>query len=71
MRQPRTKTFPYSVSLPKAARSPSGSIYKDFDIIWQHAVINTWDGSQVIRSTKPFAVRVQVGAKIKEIVAHA
>jgi hypothetical protein len=58
---------PHIIRLPKGAVSPTGSIYKEFDIISQGRVLNTYPESRyVIRSLEPFVLRAKVNGEVKE-----
>lgn len=59
---------PHVIRLPKGCTSPTGSIYKQYDIVEQGNVLSTYsDGPNVVRSNKPFVLRVRVGRNIREI----
>ncbi len=67
----KPKNLPYSVKLPKDAISPTGSIYRDYDIVRQQAVLNTFaPHHSTVYSMKPFALRVLVGKTEKVLVAR-
>jgi len=58
--------YPHYVRLPKNAVSPSGSIYKHFDIKMQGRVLNTYsDKPSIVRSAEPFTLIVDVNGRVK------
>lgn len=68
MRSRRHKREPHVVRLPKGSISPTGSIYKEFDIVSQGRVLNTYpDSKYVIRSLEPFTLRYSLKGKIREV----
>ena len=59
---------PYIARLPKGAKSPTGSIYKRYDIVEQGAVLQSYvNGPDTVRSMQPFHIRVLVSGKVKDI----
>lgn len=59
---------PHIARIPKGSVSPTGSIYKRFDIVEQGSVLCSYaNGPYTIRSLQPFKIRVSVNGKIKEI----
>lgn len=60
--------LPHVVKLPVGAVSPTGSIYKHYDIVQQsNALSVAYNGPLTIRSSEPFTLRVSVKGKIREI----
>lgn len=60
--------YPNYVILPKESMSPTGSIYKRYDIVEQTRVLISFGReTNTIRSSAPFTVRVSVKGKIKEL----
>lgn len=68
-RQKRTVLYPHYVRLPAGSRSPTDSIYKQYDIARQSSVLCHFDGAPgVVRSGKSFVLRVKLpSGKIKFI----
>jgi hypothetical protein len=63
--------LPYVVRLPKGAMSPSGSIYKNFDIVHQTSVLTSFSRNpRVLRCDKPFSVSVRLNGKVKLIYSR-
>lgn len=61
---------PHFVKLPKGATSPTGSIYKTFDIVSQERVLSTFsDNPLTVRSAGPFVLSTKVGktGKIRQL----
>ena len=57
---------PHYVRLPKGSVSPTGSIYKFYDIKMQGGVLNTYsDKPSIVRSAEPFTLIVDVKGRIK------
>jgi len=55
----RSVKYPYFIHLPKGCKSPTGSIYREYDIVNQGRVLNRFaDGMSTVRSSEPFTVRV-------------
>lgn len=56
------------VMLPKDAKSPTGSIYQQFDIVKQTKTLVTYVGTKyVVYSNEPFTLRFQSKGKIREV----
>ena len=56
---------PFYINLPKGAKSPTNSIYKQFDIVTQGMALWSTENGRLIRSAKPFVLLVLVGKKTK------
>lgn len=68
-RQKRLVLYPHYVRLPAGAKSPTDSIYEQYDIARQSAVLCKFDGAPgIVRSSKSFVLRVKLpSGKIKFI----
>lgn len=63
-----TASHPHVVRLPKDATSPTGSIYKHFDIVSQGRVLSTYnDAVRTVRSSEPFVLSISVNGKVKTV----
>lgn len=62
-----TQIRPYYIILPKGAISPTNSIYRQFDILYQGHALWSQVGARTIRSAKPFKLSIMVNNKIKEL----
>lgn len=59
---------PYYINVPKGAFSPTGSIYKMFDIVKQGAALWSLMNGRLHRSSEPFTLRYQLpSGKIKVV----
>jgi len=63
--------YPYYVILPVGAKSPTGSIYKSFDIVKQTKAVSTFSNAvRTVRCSEPFILSVMVKGKTKEIMSR-
>lgn len=64
-----TKKFPHKILLPVGCKSPTNSIYKQFDIKQQTKALNTFsDNPRIVRCSEPFIITVKMkSGKIKDI----
>ena len=67
----RSQKYPHYVHLPKGCKSPTDSIYREYDIVSQGRVLNRFaDGMSTVRSSEPFTLRVMMpNGKVKEIAS--
>jgi hypothetical protein len=52
--------YKYKITLPSGCKSPTNSVYKDFDIIEQSFALTSFKGARIIHSKGPFMLRYQL-----------
>ena len=69
MKQTEAQKHPQVVKLPRGCVSPTGSIYRRFDIVMQTRAVSVYsDRGDTVRCSQPFILSVKLtNGKIKQL----